>query len=207
MPSPTTLRVPHPFRMIVVTPAEIRALSRTPLTGAAPDPDVDWDTVARALERVGDTLSYPPNFRRGHDMTVPLDAPLTGRERTLAELWFTPGVAPTLHAVTGTITGDIHWLGGVLRTARTRIPLRLALFDEIARAGTLTPEVRTEVRNQARATLARFTRGMLRQSPLATASLHRLAEDAPGDIPERPTRGRRRVGIGALGSRFARPAL
>ncbi len=41
-------------------------------------------------------------------MTVSLDEPLTGHERTLTELWFAPGVAPTLDAVSGAITGDVH---------------------------------------------------------------------------------------------------
>ena len=65
MPASTTLRVPHPFRMIVVTPAEIRALSTTPLTVGTPDPSIHWGRISRALERAGVTLSCPPNFRRG----------------------------------------------------------------------------------------------------------------------------------------------
>ena len=53
----------------------------------------------------------------------------------------------------------------------------------------------------------RLTRGIQRQSPIATASLRRLTEDAPDDIPAEAARTHRRAGIGVLGRRLVRPAL
>ncbi len=184
MPGASDLHIPHPRRLIAITPGELAGIVPNAANSApAYREGVNWQRVAEALAAVGAALDTPPSFRRGDGFSIRLGSPLDGRERVVVEVWLGPEISPALDATEQLVSGKTGWLASVLSRTQAPVPIHLSLFDEIREAPRLSDAFRTRVSRSARTTVDLLPPAALWRSPLAAAVLRRVAQ---GD--EEPSR-------------------
>ncbi len=195
MSAPSVL-VNNPKNLISITRDELAVIApASDLSAPAQSTQTSWLQIVSALQKVARELECPPAFHRGFGFPVALDSDLgQGRERLIADLWFTTTAAPTLDLTTGELDDEHHWLAHAWAAEPTlALPVHLTVLTELAERERLSEQFASTIREQAAHALRILPAAALWRSPLAAAALYQASRPEPHAARTLPwTRLRRR---------------